>query len=331
MSRPHSRANSRPPSRATSVSSSTRVPRGSHTSHVAQTQPPGVYHDLVVNLEDCEALIRHGVVGLPGGRTKTGCPIILFPNTYKFNDVLESDLNLLLQYYVSITPRNDQVPGFALVIDRSTETWPSIQQVFTKITSVFPATIKEVFLVYKYPTGGAMLGQLVDSNYLLDFDIFHVSQVTELLHYVDGKYLSSELGGSNNGHVDTWISTQHHVDRFTVMATTTVRKLSTFMKMLHQHQDEMNDDMTEMAERNRNYYQLLRQELEVVQGQGVRLLEAMSRQEVDTLSRNMQVVTVRRLCAQLDTTWQYFTNTFKMQVRVHFYFEAQIICKHLVM
>ena len=103
------------------------------------------------------------------------------------------------------------------------------------------------------------------------------------------------------------------------------------MKMLHQHQDEMNDDMTEMAERNRNYYQLLRQELEVVQGQGVRLLEAMSRQEVDTLSRNMQVVTVRRLCAQLDTTWQYFTNTFKMQVRVHFYFEAQIICKHLVM
>ena len=93
----------------------------------------------------------------------------------------------------------------------------------------------------------------------------------------------------------------------------------------------MNDDMTEMAERNRNYYQLLRQELEVVQGQGVRLLEAMSRQEVDTLSRNMQVVTVRRLCAQLDTTWQYFTNTFKMQVRVHFYFEAQIICKHLVM
>ena len=49
-----------------------------------------------------------------------------------------------------------------------------------------------------------MLGQLVDTNYLLDFDIFHVSQVTELLHYVDGKYLTCELGGSNTGHVDTW-------------------------------------------------------------------------------------------------------------------------------
>ena len=61
-----------------------------------------------------------------------------------------------------------------------------------------------------------MLGQLVDTDYLLDFDIFHVSQVTELLHYVDGKYLTCELGGSNTGHVDTWISTQYHVDNFTV-------------------------------------------------------------------------------------------------------------------
>ena len=56
--------------------------------------------------------------------------------------------------------------------------------------------------------GGAMLGQLVDSDYLLDFDIFHVSHVTELLHYVDAKYLSSELGGTNNIQVDTWLNIQ---------------------------------------------------------------------------------------------------------------------------
>ena len=61
-----------------------------------------------------------------------------------------------------------------------------------------------------------MLGQLVDSDYLLDFDIFHVSAVTELLHYVDGKYLGGDLGAVGPGHVDTWIQTQHHVDRFTL-------------------------------------------------------------------------------------------------------------------
>ena len=277
-------------------------------------QQAHVSHDLNVNLKDCETLIRHGVVGLPGGVTKTGCPVILFPNTYKFNEVLESDLHLVLQYYVSIIPRNEHVSGFALIIDRSTETWPTIQQVFTKITSVFPGTIKEVFLVYKYPSGGAMLGQLVDTNYLLDFDIFHVSQVTELLHYVDGKYLTCELGGSNTGHVDTWISTQYHVDSFTMCATQTARKLSAFMRLLHQDTGSIGDDMVTLADRNRNYYQQLRHELEAVQNQGSRLVEAMARQDMEVVSRNMQMLAIRRLCAQLDNTWQYFTNTFKMQV-----------------
>ena len=53
-----------------------------------------------------------------------------------------------------------------------------------------------------------MLGQLVESDYLLDFDIFHVSHVTELLHYIDAKYLSSELGGTNDLEVDTWLNIQ---------------------------------------------------------------------------------------------------------------------------
>ena len=39
-------------------------------------------------------------------------------------------------------------------------------------------------------------GKLVD-EYLHDFDVFHVEQVAELLHYMDGKYLSAELGGKH--------------------------------------------------------------------------------------------------------------------------------------
>ena len=50
------------------------------------------------------------MVGLPGGLTKSGNPIIFFPNTYKFNEVLETDLKLVLKYYVSIIPSyHDQV------------------------------------------------------------------------------------------------------------------------------------------------------------------------------------------------------------------------------
>ena len=45
---------------------------------------------------------------------------------------------------------------------------------------------------YTTSPGKPVLGQLVD-DYLLDFDIFHVSHVTELLHYIEPKYLSGEI------------------------------------------------------------------------------------------------------------------------------------------
>ena len=45
------------------------------------------------------------------------------------------------------------MPGFAIVIDRSNGTWQEVQGVFSKIISLFPARIKEVFLLYKYPAG----------------------------------------------------------------------------------------------------------------------------------------------------------------------------------
>lgn len=51
------------------------------------------------------------------------------------------------------------------------------------------------------------MGQLVD-DYLLDFDIFHVSNMTELLHYVDVKYLGPELGGQAVLDVDQWLLVQ---------------------------------------------------------------------------------------------------------------------------
>ena len=78
-----------------------------------------------------------------------------------------------------------------------------------------------------------MLGQLAD-DYLLDFDIFHVSHVTELLHYIDAKYLSNELGGTNPTDVDTWLNVQQHVDCFTISATKIAKRLATFIKILNQ-------------------------------------------------------------------------------------------------
>ena len=65
--------------------------------------------ELQVNLRDCEKLIRNKVVGLPGGFTKSGHPLIVFPDSYRWFEVLETELHLLLKYYCHIIPRADQV------------------------------------------------------------------------------------------------------------------------------------------------------------------------------------------------------------------------------
>ena len=77
----------------------------------------------------------------------------------------------MLKYFISVVPRADQVlylssilnvqigphlfqsPGFALVIDRRRGSWQEVQVEFDKIITLFPAKIKEVFLLYQYPEG----------------------------------------------------------------------------------------------------------------------------------------------------------------------------------
>ena len=46
-----------------------------------------------------------------------------------------------------------QISGFAILIDRRNGSWQELQSVFHKIVSLFPGTIKEVFLLYTYPSG----------------------------------------------------------------------------------------------------------------------------------------------------------------------------------
>ena len=125
-----------------------------------------------VHLADCEHLIREQWVNLPGGFTKTGSPLLIFPDKAQFNYLHVTDLHTLLQYYINVVPRSEQValfssirtrimrffsnfqsPGFAIIIDRREACWQEIQKAFSKIVSVFPGKIKEVFLLYKYPDG----------------------------------------------------------------------------------------------------------------------------------------------------------------------------------
>ena len=72
----------------------------SYTEHREQAQ---------VHLQDCEHFLRDEWIGLPGGFTKSGHPLLIFPDKNKFSHLHDSELNILLQYYISVVPRAEQV------------------------------------------------------------------------------------------------------------------------------------------------------------------------------------------------------------------------------
>ena len=69
---------------------------------------------LQVTLADCEKLIKSKIVCTPGGVTKCGHPLLAFPDNYKWYEVLETELLLLLKYLCNVaTPKAEQVNIFS--------------------------------------------------------------------------------------------------------------------------------------------------------------------------------------------------------------------------
>ena len=57
---------------------------------------------------------------ISGGFTKSGHPLLIFPDNYRFDEVLESNLHLLIKYYISVVPRAEQV-SFLHISDNAEE------------------------------------------------------------------------------------------------------------------------------------------------------------------------------------------------------------------
>ena len=109
----------------------------SHGSRRSHEPPAPVMPDqfrensLNVYLHDVQHLVRRNIVGLPGGLrlssacltlcwvikiislsggfTKSGNPVLIFPDKAGFPSVSEGDLLILLKYFISVVPRAEQV------------------------------------------------------------------------------------------------------------------------------------------------------------------------------------------------------------------------------
>ena len=82
-------------------------------------------------MNDC----REEWVSLPGGFTKTGSPLLVFPDKAQFNYLHVTDLHTLLQYYINVVPRSEQVSMLpALYPDIDVKIEETLLYIFTLCT-----------------------------------------------------------------------------------------------------------------------------------------------------------------------------------------------------
>ena len=71
--------------------------------------------------------------------------------------------------------------------------------------------MREIYLLHN--SGGDRVSQLID-ELLLDFDVYYIEDPVELTHYIDNKYIPSEMGGQARPNIESWLLLQEHVEAF---------------------------------------------------------------------------------------------------------------------
>ena len=75
-----------------------------------------------------------------------------------------------------------------MIVDRRSREWDSVRAVFSRVVTLFPARIREVYLLCHHADKAAATAQLVE-EFLLDFEVVHVDEPEELMRYVEAKCL----------------------------------------------------------------------------------------------------------------------------------------------
>ena len=76
-----------------------------------------------------------------------------------------------------------------MIVDRRSREWDAVRAVFSRVVTLFPARIREVYLLCHHAGDkAAATAQLVD-EFLLDFEVVHVDDPEDLLRHVEAKCL----------------------------------------------------------------------------------------------------------------------------------------------
>uniref|UniRef100_A0A674NC17 MCF.2 cell line derived transforming sequence like n=1 Tax=Takifugu rubripes TaxID=31033 RepID=A0A674NC17_TAKRU len=274
------------------------------------------------------------------GRGMNGNPVIIFPEFPAFGELEEDELQNVLGYLTSVPSIAASGVGFILVIDRRQDRWAAVRATLHRIAGSFPGNLHLV-LVLRPST--FLPRPLSDFFFKVNKDEFKMkvvmlSSVTELHAYIDPGQLTTELGGTQEYHHDSWISHRTAIEAFALMVKTTAQTLQAFGTELAE--TELPNDAeatTNLLQAHTLKKEKMKEDLQVALSQGGRLLDCIKEPLRTDPEYNMthddveNLATVQRLLGQLDETetafddfWERHCTKLEQCLQLR-HFELQIL------
>uniref|UniRef100_A0A8D0CEX2 MCF.2 cell line derived transforming sequence like n=2 Tax=Scleropages formosus TaxID=113540 RepID=A0A8D0CEX2_SCLFO len=246
-----------------------------------------------IRAEDIGPDLRKQFAFLPGGRSHSGSPIIVFPEFPAFSELSECEFHNVLTYLTSVPSLTAAAVGFVLVIDRRLDKWTSVKGTLLRIATSFPGNLQLVLVLRPtslfHRTFSDIYFKLNKDDFKMKVPVIMLSSVTELHSYINRTQLTQELGGTQEYCHEKWISHRTAIEGFALMVKKTAQALQSFGTELAETElpndiqatNSLLESHTEKKDRMKAGY-----------GDTLR----MNQDELENLS------TVQRLLSQLDET-----------------------------
>uniref|UniRef100_A0A8C9VPI6 MCF.2 cell line derived transforming sequence like n=1 Tax=Scleropages formosus TaxID=113540 RepID=A0A8C9VPI6_SCLFO len=266
-----------------------------------------------IRAEDIGPDLRKQFAFLPGGRSHSGSPIIVFPEFPAFSELSECEFHNVLTYLTSVPSLTAAAVGFVLVIDRRLDKWTSVKGTLLRIATSFPGNLQLVLVLRPtslfHRTFSDIYFKLNKDDFKMKVPVIMLSSVTELHSYINRTQLTQELGGTQEYCHEKWISHRTAIEGFALMVKKTAQALQSFGTELAE--TELPNDIqatNSLLESHTEKKDRMKEDLMDALSQGNTLLESineplvrdpdyrMNQDELENLS------TVQRLLSQLDET-----------------------------
>uniref|UniRef100_A0A3Q2DJ84 Mcf.2 cell line derived transforming sequence-like a n=1 Tax=Cyprinodon variegatus TaxID=28743 RepID=A0A3Q2DJ84_CYPVA len=247
---------------------------------------------------------------LPGGRGINGHPVIFLPDFPAFSELPEEELQNVLRYLTSVPSTTASEVGFILIIDRRLDRWAAVRATLLRIA----VRSSNLHLVLVLRPTTLLQRTLSDILFKYNRDEFKMkvvmlSTVTELHAYIDPGQLTTDLGGTQEYHHDSWISHRTAIEAFALMVKTVAQTLQAFGTELAETELPNDAEATvELLQEHTLKKDTMKTDLKVALSQGGRLLACINEPLQADAEYNMtqdemeNLATVQRLMGQLDET-----------------------------